>query len=324
MLDRISCAIAIALTTIASGFSPAHAEDDRDIPLTFDKLQWGCTSRCIAFEKKSGALLCLSGGESLACDTCSGAWVEPNTTDAKKIAWKPLAECGQMKPQRFPANLNALNTRVAGAVEHFPLMALEPFVPPTTGVHQAVDNLELAVVGDRLTLSRDHQVIAAADWRAATQPEPGEEVRVQAYRIGERYLVALVLKVPAFVVQRTVWLVLQPEVAASDLAVIKPYLERFCAGALSDADLETLTTGARSGAITQRALIALFNAHGAFYGYVFKSEKWLNDFYYVERDQLPTSCRDRIGKYPNSDAVPAALTALRDRVKAIWSATKAK
>ena len=75
--------------------------------------------------------------------------------------------------------------------------------------------------------------------------------------------------------------------------------------------------------VSVRALIAVFDVYGAFYGYAFKSELWLNNLYYGEgATHLPASCRAMIRAYRSAGEVPGHLEAVRDRVKRIWRAVK--
>ncbi len=101
------------------------------------------------------------------------------------------------------------------------------------------------------------------------------------------------------------------------------FVDRFCRGAVSESDLATLESLARDGAVSVRALIALFNVYGAFYGYEFKSELWLNDLYYgAGATHLPASCRALVRTYRTEGEVPGHLESVRDRVKRIWRAVK--
>lgn len=106
-------------------------------------------------------------------------------------------------------------------------------------------------------------------------------------------------------------------------AFLPEFVDRFCRGTVSESDLTTLDRLAHERAISVRALIAVFNIYGAFYGYTFKSEVWLNDLYYgAGATQLPGSCRARIRTYRSEGEVPGTLESVRDRVKRIWRDVK--
>lgn len=115
-------------------------------------------------------------------------------------------------------------------------------------------------------------------------------------------------------------------------AALYPYLARFCAGTLTGAELAGLQADVASKAIDLRSLTLLFNTHGALYGYAFKRETWLNAFFYGSAVQsaggappatgavwLPPECAPRIRSFAKVGDVPASLTTLRDRVKALWN-----
>ncbi len=99
--------------------------------------------------------------------------------------------------------------------------------------------------------------------------------------------------------------------------------DRFCRGTLGDDDYEELAKQAKAGILSSKTLVGIFNIYGAFYSYEFKQETWLNELYYGKGARiLPASCRGKIGSYTAAKDVPMQFGKSRDRVKAIWSATK--
>lgn|GEM_PF-7041179 len=99
-------------------------------------------------------------------------------------------------------------------------------------------------------------------------------------------------------------------------------------------ELSSLAAASRAGNqapnhVYSEGLAVLFNLHGAMYGYAFKVETWLNDFFYGsatngKTDWLPASCQAAIRAYKTVKEVPAADTRVRDLVKALYNAAKPK
>lgn len=105
-----------------------------------------------------------------------------------------------------------------------------------------------------------------------------------------------------------------------DYARAAPYLASFCAGTTTDESLELLGREVRAKNISRRTLSLVFNVYGAMYGYQFKREKWMNDFFYgANAAWLPKSCRGKIKTVASARKMPFHLTRLRDRVKRIWN-----
>ncbi|MCA9514248.1 MAG: hypothetical protein KC635_04840 [Myxococcales bacterium] len=103
-------------------------------------------------------------------------------------------------------------------------------------------------------------------------------------------------------------------------AAVAPYLDAFCKGSLSDDDVLSLSIIARDGDASRRAVSLVYNAHGALYGYTFKTETWMNGFFYTGGAWLPASCKAKIKSVKAARDVPIAMTKLRDKVKAMWDA----
>ncbi|MFO0750419.1 MAG: hypothetical protein U1F43_32825 [Myxococcota bacterium] len=103
-------------------------------------------------------------------------------------------------------------------------------------------------------------------------------------------------------------------------AQLFPYLDRFCAGTLTDGDLDTVDALARDGALHKTAIEALLNVYGAMYGYEFKMLRQLNTFFYDPDAPLwlPPSCVPTIRSKPSASKMPFALTKQRDRIRAIF------
>lgn len=324
---------------------PAFAEEHVDgeplkLPLTFDALDWDCSSRCVAADTK-GALLCLDGTEALSSYNCSAAWVEPTLADPSKIGWKELLRGGEMQVKKLSANLAAINKRTKGAHNIDAIFETsEPFTATTPHGVVLSDNgsASMKVTPEALRISH-RGFVGHLDWQPVAALEGGEEVRVFVYQLGTRYLATLVIKDPGFVVQRTTWAFFTPDVATvpptskaaicpelahcpADYAATKPLFEGFCAGTLSDADFTRLAVEAGQKKVTVETLVALFNLHGAFYGYTFKQELWLNAFYYGRGDWLPPACVPLMKRWTKAGEVPAAQTKARDRVKTIWQQVK--
>jgi len=107
----------------------------------------------------------------------------------------------------------------------------------------------------------------------------------------------------------------------SDYIKVAPYLASFCAGTTTDASLEGLAKEVTAKVISKRSLGLVFNAYGAIYGYEFKREKWMNDFFYGAGGAwLPASCRTKVKTVASAKVMSMRLTKLRDRVKRIWDA----
>lgn len=109
-------------------------------------------------------------------------------------------------------------------------------------------------------------------------------------------------------------------------ASLTPYLEHYCANTLTRghlAALEQLASGVDLHAFfSADALVALFNMHGAMYGYTFKQEPQLNAFYYGPTPHLPEACRALVKRYPRAADVPASFTEGRDVARRLWQAKK--
>ncbi|MCA9516179.1 MAG: hypothetical protein KC635_14650 [Myxococcales bacterium] len=355
---RLPFALLLGLLIVAT--PPAARADDDDgeddvvaFPLTAKALLWGCRTGCYAVSPKSGALLCLTGSEGLACADCQGAWVAPGTRRAEDIAWKRLQMCGQMSPWTDPKAVAALNAAGKGARPVDALVTLGTLTRADMPAHAVHGPLALEIDRRELRVLEGGQVVGAAPWDEGL--EESAEVELALYALdgpakgkkpGARsFLVALEAQVPGMVVSESRWFVftaeappaagkpLPPDDALAarctataecpeDYAKVAPYLAGVCAGDLSDAALDALDADARAGRVSTRALIAVFNVHGAMTGYAFKSERWLNAFFYGAGAWLPEGCRAKIKAYAKPGDVPAAVTRLRDRVLAIWRRVK--
>ncbi len=343
-------AVATALTALFSGLAaPARADRDPDgegippLPLTFKALEWNCPATCIAVAPASGRLLCLNGNEGLSCDDCEAAWVDPGQS---RIAWRSLQSCGQMEPALHKGALAAINAEAA----KLKARAVEPEFAPDTftrvtepHVHQ-VGELTFVLDSRTLRIMRKGTPEGELAWAPIGRAlEKDEEVTIESFALGGGHLVAVFYKNPEFVRGETRWEMLSkqtptpadatplaPETGARakcapdancppDYDPIVPYMRHFCAQTLTDAELAGLRTQARRGELGKRELIALFNLRGAFHGYAFKAEKWLNAFYYGSGAWLPDECRRLIRASATEKDVPTAFATLRDKVKAIWS-----
>ena len=306
------------------------ADETTALPLAFKTLEWGCSSRCVAVAK-DGALLCLEGSEGLSCDNCWAGWVAPGAVAAKKAGWKPLLSCGQMAPSYFKANLRAINLRTRGATPVTALFYLPLSAPPTAPQRHVRGDLALVVGPDAVTVTAGDRPPLTAAWRAEADPQPGEEIAIMLYPLKDGYVGVVVIKHPDMVMQRTAWLSFAPGAAAAKdagasspggvAAAIAPWLAGFCAGTLTAADFDALAAAGKTGAVTVPGLVALFNAHGALYGYEFKQEVWLNALF-AAKDALPEPCRPLVGSFSKAADVPARFGRDRDRFKAIWKAAR--
>lgn len=101
-----------------------------------------------------------------------------------------------------------------------------------------------------------------------------------------------------------------------------PYLERFCAGRITDTDLADIDALAARGALTKSGVEAIFNVFGAAYGYEFKMLKALNTFYYAPSaaQWLPQSCVALVRSKTSAKDMPFALTKTRDAIRRIYDA----
>lgn len=97
-----------------------------------------------------------------------------------------------------------------------------------------------------------------------------------------------------------------------------PYLEAFCARTLKHEDIELLRSDATKGRISPQSLLMLFNAYGAFYGFDFKRETWLNAFFYGSGEWLPAQCRMMIRSFGRPEDIPPQMAADRDALRTIW------
>lgn len=114
-----------------------------------------------------------------------------------------------------------------------------------------------------------------------------------------------------------------PENPFVEHSFLPTFVDRFCAGKITEEDLSKFEKLAVEREVSPRALIAVFNVVGAFYRFEFKIERWLNELYYgAGAEHLPASCRRQIGAYRNDGEVPAQLRSVRDRVKRVWRAVK--
>ena len=101
------------------------------------------------------------------------------------------------------------------------------------------------------------------------------------------------------------------------------FANNFCRGNTTESDLTALDNLAQRRTISARALVAIFNLYGAFYGYEFKSELWLNDLYYgAGMNALPASCRAKVRAYASAHEIPMHFGKTRDRVQQIWKTVK--
>ena len=343
----VGAAALVALLAGRAGTARADPDPDGEgiptLPLTFKALEWNCPATCIAVAPASGRLLCLSGNEGLSCDDCEAAWVDPGQS---RIAWKSLQECGQMEPTFRKSTLAAINAEAA----KLKARAAEPEFAPDTFTRVAEPQVhqvgELTFVLDSRTLriarkgSPEGELAWAPVGRALAKDE---EVTIESFALGQGHLIGIFYKSPDFVRGEARWefvskqapapadaTTLPPETGArakcgpdancpADYDPIVPYMRHFCAQTLTDAELAGLRTQARRGELGKRELIAIFNLRGAFHGYEFKAEKWLNGFYYGSGAWLPDECRRLIRASATEKDVPNAFATLRDKVKAIWS-----
>jgi hypothetical protein len=97
------------------------------------------------------------------------------------------------------------------------------------------------------------------------------------------------------------------------------YLESMCAGDIDQFQLAKID----EINLTPESLIMLFNSYYAMYGYPFKLEKWLNDFFYGAdaKTWLPPSCVKAIKHYASEAELPPRLANARSRIKAVWKKT---
>lgn len=108
-----------------------------------------------------------------------------------------------------------------------------------------------------------------------------------------------------------------------DHPFLAEFANNFCRGNTTESDLTALDKLAQRRTISARALVAVFNLYGAFYGYEFKSEQWLNDLYYgAGVNGLPASCRAKVRAYASASEIPMHFGKTRDRVQQIWKTIK--
>ncbi len=314
-------------------------------PLDGEDLASECSAECLGWSASERALVCLDGGESLACNDCAVAFVKAGD----KISWTPLVACGQMEPKTWPRQLEAANARLKrGKYQPVaPLWIAEDVAVDGAPPRGALPNaLSVGRAGDQLTLERAGKVVSATRWHYDPDPKPElhDFTSVAVYQLDKTHVLAVFdYYNDGFIVhdRRHAPLPLAAAPAAdkplapkagayaacpegsdcpSDYDRSWPYLDAFCRGALTAGDLRSLDRLAVQGEVGVRDLLLLFNAHGALYGYRFKRVTWLNDFFYGAKAArwLPPACAKVIGSYASAKAVPAAFTKARGGLKKVW------
>lgn len=337
--------VVLALLTPSLISAPAGAAAPAP-QLDLEQLEWGCVAQCRAWSDAEQTLFCLDGGESLSCNDCSAAFVSAKDG---KLHWQLVQACGQMEADIDKARVATINRRLKRGryqpVE--PLWASGPVSTAQTALQGDLgDGVRATRRGDELLVMRGDTVLDRTRWRFDPELDPEHEVtNVAIYRLGPaRLLVVFDYHNPDFVTHDRRQVVLKRTVTSSRPAArperqvtcpptaecspaygkVVAYLEAVCAGQLTDDDLAALEVMAAGAIIGAPELVLLFNAHGAFHGYRFKRETWLNSLFYGQgREQwLPAACVKRFSSFARASEVPKADTKARNALKAIWNRHK--
>ncbi|HRE90234.1 MAG TPA: hypothetical protein PK095_13955, partial [Myxococcota bacterium] len=273
----------------------------------------------------------------------------------REPTWAPLVTCANGAAKVHKAAAASVNGRAQKAAPVAPVFSHAPWIDGRfEAARSTTGEVTFEVTAEHLRVLRGDTVVDQVAWTPSTRPSltPKESAHVEIYRLGKGWLAVIGYRAsPLGTASPTRWVKLglgrdsslDPTPLATDKSLLAhcpvpddedglpacpatyetltPYLAHYCAGTLTQGHLAAIAQLARGLdleiALTADALVALFNMHGAMYGYAFK-QKNLGAFFYGPPQHLPEACRPLVKRYGRVSDVPATFDEGRDVARRLW------